>query len=626
MKNIDKEAKMILEYVGGPDNVNSLVHCATRLRFVLKSNNKIEKENLEELPSVLSVVLSGGQCQVVIGPNVPDFYDVIQNELKSSNQTTENEDEKNEKFSITKVISGAFLPLISIMAGAGMVKALLTVLTTMHWLSPTSTLYLVCSAAGNSVFYFLPIFLGVTLSKQFKADPFVGGALGAALLEPNFTSLIGKHGLHLLGLELEPIDYSMTVFPIFVIIAVYVLLDKLLKKIIPQQLQLFLNPMICLLLLVPSTVLVFGPFGTNVGNWISTAIMWLFGKSRLIAGLVLGAAYPFLTVLGLHWGFTPITLQNLKSVGGDVVEGVNVCAVWGQIGIALGTFLYSLRKKNSTKLREVSGSTAITGIFAGVTEPILYGLIMQSKRLMVITAIAGGIGGAISGLCRVMMTSYVFHNVFSIFMLSYKPIGAMVLSSGTSLIIGVVLTYFWGFKDDEINSEEMAAGLAQAANKDRKNESNKSRNPLLVTAPLAGKVVNLQDVHDKVFAEGNIGKGIAIVPSSGEVVAPFNGEVITVLPTKHAIGLRSETGVELLIHIGIDTVKLDGKFFNMLVNNGDRVEQGQGLLKADLNKIKAAGFVLESPVIITNPEQYQIEINVKENDIIQTQDQIMTVK
>ncbi|XP_031776087.1 uncharacterized protein LOC116415428, partial [Apis florea] len=340
--------------------------------------------------------LSGGQCQVVIGPNVTDFYDVIQQELKVQEPSNENEENKKEKFSLTKVISGAFLPLISIMAGAGMVKALLTVLATLHWLSPTR----------------------VTLSKQFKADPFVGGALGAALLEPNFTSLIGKHGLKLLGLGLEPIDYSMTVFPIFVIIAVYVLLDKLLKK--TRQLQLFLNPMICLLLLVPATVLVFGPFGTNVGNWISAAIMWLFGKSRLIAGLVLGAAYPFLTVLGLHWGFTPITLQNLKSVGGDVVE-------------------------DSTKLREVSGSTAVTGIFAGVTEPILYGLIMQSKRLMIITAIAGGIGGAVSGLCHVMMTS-----------------------SGISLILGIILTYFWGFKKDEVNSAKVAADLMQAATKDQK--------------------------------------------------------------------------------------------------------------------------------------------------------------
>lgn len=623
MKKIEQEASTILNYVGGTSNVTSLVHCATRLRFVLKDNNKIEKDKLEKLPSVLSVVLSGGQCQVVIGPNVTDFYDVIQQELKAQEPSNENEENKKEKFSLTKVISGAFLPLISIMAGAGMVKALLTVLATLHWLSPTSTLYLVCSAAGNSVFYFLPIFLGVTLSKQFKADPFVGGALGAALLEPNFTSLIGKHGLKLLGLGLEPIDYSMTVFPIFVIIAVYVLLDKLLKKIIPRQLQLFLNPMICLLLLVPATVLVFGPFGTNVGNWISAAIMWLFGKSRLIAGLVLGAAYPFLTVLGLHWGFTPITLQNLKSVGGDVVEGVNVCAVWGQIGIALGTFLYTLHKKDSTKLREVSGSTAVTGIFAGVTEPILYGLIMQSKRLMIITAIAGGIGGAVSGLCHVMMTSYVFHNIFSIFMLSYKPIGSMIMSSGISLILGIILTYFWGFKKDEVNSAKVAADLMQAATKDQKP---KASSPLIITSPFAGKVIDLASVQDKVFASKSVGKGLAFIPSSNHVVAPFNGQVITVLPSQHAIGLRGENGVEVLIHIGLDTVKLNGKYFKMLVKNGERVKQGQELLIADLKQIKNAGYVLESPVIITNPEQYQIEFNVKAGDLVQEQDQIMTVQ
>ena len=624
MKKIDKEAKTILKYVGGSENVNSLVHCATRLRFVLKDNSKIKKEDLNKLPSVLSVVLSGGQCQVVIGPNVTEFYDVIKKMIGSENNS-ETEDNKNEKFSLTKVISGAFLPLISIMAGAGMVKALLTVLTTVHWLSPTSTLYLVCSAAGNSIFYFLPVFLGITLSKQFKADPFVGGALGAALLEPNFTGLIGKHGLHLFGLDLDPIDYSMTVFPIFVIIAVYALLNKLLKKYIPQQLQLFLNPMICLLLLVPATVLVFGPFGTNVGNWISAAIMWLFGKSRLIAGLILGASYPFLTVLGLHWGFTPITLQNLKAVGGDVVEGVNVCAVWGQIGIALGTFLYSVYKQKNTKLRGVSGSTAITGIFAGVTEPILYGLIMQSKRLMIITAIAGGVGGAVSALFHVMMTSYVFHNIFSIFMLSYKPIGFMVLGSGISLVLGVLLTFFWGFKDQNINSDEMAADLTQAVNKDQTVEKN-DHQALVITSPFSGKVLNLADVQDEVFANESIGKGIAVIPNSDKVTAPFNGQVITVMPTKHAIGLRSDTGVELLIHIGLDTVNLNGKYFNALVKNGDRVEQGQEILEADMEKIKKAGYTLESPIIITNPEKYQIDVSVKEDDIIHTQDQIMFVQ
>lgn len=449
MSKVEKEAKAILKDVGGADNVNNLVHCVTRLRFDLKDNSKVDLDHLNQLECVLSVVNSGGQEQVVIGTNVGEYYDAIQKDLHrhrdlpASSATSQ---QQKTKTSLTKIISGAFMPLLSVMAGAGMVKALLTVLVNFHWLSATSTPYQVLSAAGNAIFYFLPIFVGITLAKEFKADPFVGGALGAALLEPNFTQLIGKHHLNLFGMPLDPIDYSTTVFPIFIIIGVYVLLDRLLKRIIPQQIQIFLNSMICLIILVPATVLIFGPFGNTVGNWISTIIMWLFSKSRPVAGLVLGASYSLLTVLGLHWGLVPITLQNLKMYGGDVVGGVGVCAVWAQIGVALGTFLYSVLKNKDSKLRGLSGSITVTGIFAGVTEPILYGLIMPSRRLIIITAIAGGLGGAISASLHVMVTSFLIDNIFSIAMMMYKPIGFMILSSGISFLTGAILTYFWGFE------------------------------------------------------------------------------------------------------------------------------------------------------------------------------------
>lgn len=451
MSNISTEAKDILNYVGGPENVNSLIHCVTRLRFELKDNKKVQQKKLEALPCVISVVNSGGQEQVVIGTKVADYYDAIQTLLADNENTASSKKAANKDahVSLTKIISGAFMPLLSVMAGAGMVKALLTVLANAHLLSATSTPYLVLSAAGNAIFYFLPIFVGITLAKEFKADPFVGGALGAALLEPNFTGLIGKRGLNLFGMPLDPIDYSTTVFPIFIIIGAYILLDRLLKKIIPQQLQIFLNSMISLIILVPATVLIFGPFGNTVGNWISTIIMWLFSKSRLVAGLVLGAAYSFLTVLGLHWGLVPITLQNLKMYGGDVIGGVGVCAVWAQIGVALGTFLYSLFKNKDAKLKGLSGSITITGIFAGVTEPILYGLIMPSKRLIIITAIAGGIGGAINASLHVMVKSFLIDNIFSIIMMMYKPIGFMILGSGIALITAAVLTYFWGFESQK---------------------------------------------------------------------------------------------------------------------------------------------------------------------------------
>ncbi|BDR55469.1 glucose PTS transporter subunit IIA [Xylocopilactobacillus apis] len=606
---VKEESLNILSLVGGTRNVNSLVHCATRLRFSLKDNAKADKSKIEELPYVLSVVISGGQFQVVIGPKVADYYDVIISQL---NSTTE---DKHEKFSLLKVISGAFTPLIPILAGAGMVKALLTVLTTLNWLSDKSTLYAVWSAAGNSIFYFLPIFLGMTLAKQFKADMFVGGALGAALLEPNFTALIGKKGLNLFNISLTPVDYATTVFPIFLIAIVYAGLNKLLKKIIPQQLQLFLNPMICLLILVPAAVIVFGPFGTVIGNAVSAFIAWLFSVSHVLAGLVMGATYPFLTMLGLHWGFTPITLQNLHQFGGDVLEGTAVATVYAQIGIAIGAYL---RSKKNSKMRGIAGPTVLTGLLAGVTEPILYGIIMRSKRLLAIVAISGGVGGAINGLFHVQMTSYVFHNLFSLIFMSYKPMPFMILGVSVSLILGAVLTYFFGVTKDDADYFPV--------NKSVEKVPEPSDKEIKVYAPIVGQAISLKDVDDEVFASESVGQGIAIIPAKGEVKSPFNGQVITIFPTKHAIGLRSDTDVELLIHIGLNTVNLNGQGYNLMVEDGQKISQGDLLLTFDLEEIKKQGYSIQTPVIVTNYQDHSVEVIVEKDQSIDNSSQIMLVK
>lgn len=620
------DALKILNLVGGKKNVQSLVHCATRLRFVLKDEGKAKKDELEALPYVLSVVQSGGQYQVVIGPQVSDYYDVIIKQLPSGESSSDNQgDNQKKEFSFVQVISGAFTPLIPILAGAGMVKALLTVLSTVGWLSAKSPMYAVLSAAGNSIFYFLPIFLGVTLAKQFKADPFVGGALGAALLEPNFTALIGKKGLDLLSIHLTAIDYSTTVFPIFALIIVYGLFNNLLKRVIPRQLQLFLNPMISLIVLFPLAVLAFGPFGTTVGNWVSAFVMWLFKLNRVIAGLVLGATYPFLTILGLHWGFTPITLQNLHLYGGDVIEGVAMCAVYSQIGIAIGAFL---RARKNSKMKILAGPTIITGLLAGVTEPILYGIVVRSKRLMAIVAISGGISGAINAFFHVMMTSYVFHNVFSLAMMSYKPMPATLFGISVAMILGGTLTYFFGITDKDTDYQtavEDNDGVASIPGEPTTLVKSDAGVPTPVISPIVGKEIPLKNVDDEVFSNGSVGQGIAVEPSEGVARAPFNGTVVAVFPTKHAIGLRSDTGAEILIHIGLDTVQLDGKYFNCLVKKGDRVAQGDELIRFDINAIKAAGYKLQSPILVTNYNEHKVTENVKDGQRIGLGDQVMQI-
>lgn len=617
----ENEAKEIVGLVGGEANVASLVHCATRLRFELKDGSKFQKEKLEKLSYVLKVLVSGGQYQVVIGPIVDAYYDAIfaVAKIEGGNNTTLQSTEKVKlSDKILKVISGAFSPLIPLMAGSGMIKALLTLFTTIGVMSDSSSTYLILSAAGNACFYFMPVFLGITISKQLKANAFVGGAIGAALLEPNFTGLLSAEGaVNFLGIPVTPIDYQATIFPIFIAILVYAYLDKSLRKVTPQSLQYFLVPMVCLMIMVPFTVILFGPVGTTIGNYVSSFVMWLFSISGTLAGIVLGAAYPFLTMLGLHWGFTPITLQNLDQFGGDIIEGVCVCAVWAQMGIALGSYLKA--QKNS-KLKSIAGPTFITGFFAGVTEPILYSIVMEYKRLMVVVAISGACGGAIAGTLGVTMDAYVFHNIFSAAVMSYSPIWAYAIAVLTSLAVATILTYTWGLSGLD---EEKAQDL-QVMETESKSLKPSDVKMISVVSPLDGDVIELKEVDDEVFASGVTGKGVAIVPTNNVVVSPVEGTVSVLFPSKHAVGITTKDGVELLVHIGLNTVMLNGEGFTAFVKQGDKVVCGQKLLEFDKKFILSKGYSLQSPVLVTNADQFS-DIVMNENQTVKTGEELYKV-
>ncbi|MDE7318906.1 MAG: beta-glucoside-specific PTS transporter subunit IIABC [Lachnospiraceae bacterium] len=627
----ENEAKKIVELVGGENNISSLVHCATRLRFELKDEGKANKAELTKLSYVLQVVISGGQYQVVIGPAVNDYFNAILSVAHIGGAGSSDQEAGAKKGNVMdrvmKVISGAFSPLIPLLAGAGMMKALLTVFTEFGLMGYEDPTYLILSAAGNAVFYFLPIFLGITLAKQFGANAYVGGGIGAALLEPNFTGLLGMEGVNFLGIGVTPIDYASTIFPIFIAVIVYSYLEKGLKKIIKKELQLFLVPMLCLMLMVPFTVILFGPFGTTLANKVSDVVMWLFNFNRIIAGMILGASYPFLTLLGLHWGFTPITLQNLNDFGGDMIEGVCVCAVFAEIGIALGAYL---KAKKHSRMRDIAGPTILTGILAGVTEPILYGIIMNYKRMLAVVAVASGIGGAINGAFHVTCDAYVFHNIFSLAMRTYSPFTGYLFGIAAALISGVLLTYFWGVTADDMEAfepeekdsskEEPETAKVETA----KNVQMEAGTVLDIQAPLTGETVALQEVPDEVFASGVAGLGTAIRPSVGEVTAPCDAEVSVVFPSRHAIGLATESGADLLIHIGLNTVMLDGEGFEVLVQQGDRVRAGQPLLKFDMDLIREKGYSLISPVLVSNADEFQ-EIRMIAEGFVKAGEQLYQV-
>lgn len=584
----ENESAAIIRLIGGEKNIDSLVHCATRLRFGLKDDTKANKGELQKLPYVMSVVQSGGQYQVVIGSNVSDYYATISAMAGLSDQETGSS--KKTGFNLNavfEIISGAFSPLIPALAGSGILKALLTVLTQFNWLSAESSTYVILSAASNAIFYFLPIFLGITLSKRLGANMYVGGVIGAALLEPQFTGLIGVENTNFLGLPVQAVDYATTLFPIFAAIFIYQFVDKFLKKIIYKDIQLFAVPMLSLMIMIPLTVILFGPFGTFFGDLLSGSVMWLFEKSRILSGIVLGGGMTFMVMFGLHWGFTPVTLDNLTRLGGDPIEGMALAAVFAQIGIAVGFFL---RAKKHSKMRALAGPVALTGFFAGVTEPIVYGIILRYKRLLPIVAISGGLGGAVLGAFGVTMNAYVFHNIFSLPV--YSPLVGYLIGITVSLLSGALLAYFFGVKESELTEFE--------AEPESVAESILTNSATPIYSPVKGQVMPLAEVEDDVFASGIAGQGIAVIPDEGIIRAPFAGTVVAVFPSKHAIGIKSDQGVELLIHVGLNTVNLNGEFFDVNVENGATIARGDRLLTFDRQAILDKGYQLSTPVIVTN--------------------------
>lgn len=599
----ENESKLIIDLVGGKGNINGLVHCATRLRFDLKENKKANKKSLEELPYVMSVVQSGGQFQVVIGSDVADYYTTISSIANLVDDSHSNESKKFDLNSVFEIISGAFSPLIPALAGSGMIKAVLTILTQFHLMSDASSTYAILSAASNAVFYFLPIFLGITLAKKLNSNMYVGGVIGAALLEPQFTALIDNADATFFNIPIQAVDYAATLFPIFVAIFIYQYVEKLLKKITPKDIQLFAVPMLSLMIMVPLTVIIFGPFGTIVGNGLSTSVMWLFEKSRILSGIVLGGGMTFMVMFGLHWGFTPVTLDNLSKLGGDPIEGMALAAVFAQIGIAIGFYL---RAQKHSKMRSLAGPVALTGFFAGVTEPIVYGIILRYKRLIPIVAIAGGLGGAVLGGFGVTMNAYVFHNIFSLPV--YTPLVGYLAGITVSLVTGAVLAYFFGVKEDEESEFKVAKSPVDSL------QPIEDDAETIVFSPVEGKLIPLKEVEDEVFASGIAGQGVAVIPSEGAIYAPFAGKVVAVFPSKHAIGLKSVAGVELLIHVGLDTVNLNGEFYDIKVKDGDMISRGDLLMNFDKEGILNAGYKLSTPVIVTNLSETQkiVEFEVAE--------------
>ena len=637
MADNKETAKFVVEHIGGEENVNSLVHCATRLRFRLKDTNQVDEEALKNNPGILTAVESGGQYQVVIGNHVAKVYQEIMDQYDIDAETdsegeTDAEDikktarSKNPLATIFEYISGTFSPLIPALAGSGMIKALLAVLSMLNWLSPESSTYAVLEAASNGLFYFFPIFIGISAARFLKVNPFVGGVIGAGLLDPSFTALLEtSQNLDFIGIPLIISDYASTVFLMLVTIAFYAPLERFFKKYTPDTIQLFFVPMMGILVTVPLAALIFGPFSQYISELIASGLVTLLDFSSILTGVVFAAIWPFLVVLGVHWGITPIQLDNLAR-GGDPLNAMAAGATFAQMGIAFGVFL---RYRKDQNLKSLSLAGAISGLVAGVTEPILYGLVLRYRRLIPIMIVSSAVGGGMAGLFGAEMYSYAFNSVLTI--PAYGPIPQYVLSITVSFILGAVLTFIFGI--DKAPEEEVATATTtdntDVSEQIAEDEANDTEDivegtQIIIGSPLEGELIPLEKVEDEVFSSGAMGQGGAVMPTDGKLVAPFDGKVTLTFPTKHAIGLMDDNGVELLIHVGMDTVELDGEHFTSHVENDQKVKQGDSLITFDIEAIKEAGYSAVTPLIVTNTDDFKQIASAKSRHV-EPSDKVLTV-
>lgn len=603
-KDYKKLAKEIVKNVGGESNVNSLVHCATRLRFKLKDKSKANKDVIENLDGVVTVVESGGQYQVVIGNAVADVYlaigEVSNIKLDASSEEDDDGDKKTGFLSVAiDTISSIFAPMLSVLCGAGVLKGILMICTTAGWLTEASGTYIILYAAADSVFNFLPMILAFTAAKKFKANQFVAVTIAGALIYPTIsTAISGGASISFLGIPVVLMSYTSTVIPI--ILAVYVLakLEKVLNKVLPEAVKTFITPTVCLAIITPLTFLVIGPIGTYLGQFLGTLYSTIYNFNPIIAGLIIGAFWQVFVIFGIHWGFVPVAINNIAMYGRDTMLAILGPSNLAQAGASLGVFL----KTKDPKVKTIAGSAAVTGLF-GITEPSIYGVTLKYKKPFIIACISGAIAGAIVAFSGASAGGIVILGLLTIPAFMGKGFTLFVIACAISYFLAAIGTYLFGYSDEMLNNKESV-----------KTENN-TTDDLEVVSPLNGDLVKLSEVSDKAFASEALGKGIAVIPSEGRLYSPVDGTVAVAFPTGHALGLTTGIGAEILIHIGFDTVSLDGKYFDVKVQVGQEVKKGDLLVEFDIDKIKAEGFDITTPILITNSDNFSDLKVIGENSV-----------
>lgn len=579
-------SKHLLILVGGKENIQSVVHCATRMRFKLKDRAKADKEAIENLEGVISVIENGGQFQVVIGNNVAyvykEFLKVAGLKDEATVKAEKEDDEKKENIFATlmDVISAIFTPILGAMIGSGIIKGLLMVATMFLGLSNTSGTYMILNATSNAVFYFLPVILAYTSAKKFQANIVIAMVVAGALVYPDMIAAYSAgEAIKFLGIPVIMINYSSSVIPIILSTWFLSKVEKFLEKLIPDVIKSFMIPLLSLAVVVPVTYLVVGPIGNYLGLGVASVYSFLYSLNPIVAGVILGGFYQALVVFGIHWALGPIQINNVAVYGFDTITGMYLPAKYAQAGATLALGL----KSKDTGYKSSAITTAVTTAVFGITEPAVYGFTLKNKKAFYMASIAAAVGGGIAGAFGCAAGAYGISNTLTLPVFIGNGLGGMLIAIATSFLLSIILTFLFGDKKEvksEVKKEHTAAEE--------------------IYAPLNGKTVTLDQVKDEMFASEAMGRTFAIEPLDGDIYAPCSGTVSALFPTGHAIGITTENGVELLIHIGINTVELNGKYFEALTEQGKKIQKGQKLIHFDVDGIRSEGYEVTTMLIVTN--------------------------
>ncbi|MBR0591755.1 beta-glucoside-specific PTS transporter subunit IIABC [Bacillus pumilus] len=601
-------AQEIVNLIGGTENISQSWHCITRLRFNLNDESQVKVDELKTLDGVLGAQFQSGQFQVIIGAKVAEVYEEIDHLVgHSSNESApvKNTSKMNPIEVVFDVISGIFTPILPAIVGSGLIKGIMALLVSLGWLTETSATYQVLQIFSNAVFYFLPFLIAYSAAKKFKTRESLALALAGILLYPTMIegAAKGADPLSFLGLSIPLNNYTSSVLPIILGVLLLSFVDKWITKAIPKSLSIVFTPVLSLMITAPLTLAFIAPIGNVSGQYLEIFFTSLFNFAGPIAGLLMGGLMPLIVLTGMHYAFFPSTLASFEKVGYDIMLlPMNFIANMAQAGAVLGVIIRTKR----VETRSLALSTLLPSFF-GITEPAIYGVTLRLKKPFYASLIGGAVGGCFYGLFSVKTTAFSIPGITSLptyIMKGTNNFQLALIGIALSFIVSLLVTIFLGFKESVTAVNEQAAEKPNHTVSTENQQMSKQTSPFEVQAPMSGKVIPLSEVNDSVFSSEMMGKGVAILPDKGVVQAPFSGKVVTVTPTKHAIGLVSDDGIELLIHVGIDTVSLNGQFFDVLVKEGDEMKTGDHLLSFDIEGIQSNHLDVVTPIIVTNSTQY----------------------